>query len=253
MSDCINCKDSILSQTVSKITAPLCNDACPESIVCVDIIPSNCVFYSGGNLSCSGIVFGETLTTALAKIDTKLCENSTSNTVQITANDTCYGYLASKITSSSLAITTTNPGACEKLNIEEKCWCYGSLEGYKNKWKSVSAPFQIAQISNVKECVVKLRGMIINPSFSTTVPDAGVCQSTKLFTIPAGKLPSFIRTYTVFLIPLNFSTPCLPLVGAILSIDNNTGDVNLKPLSAVASGVWQISLEGISWEIGTNC
>jgi hypothetical protein len=71
--NCPNCNKSILNQTPSLIGTTKCNNPCPPEGVCDDQIPSNCVFYSGQNLSCSGIQNGDTLTTSLTKIESKLC------------------------------------------------------------------------------------------------------------------------------------------------------------------------------------
>lgn len=70
---CPNCNKSILNQTPYLIGTTKCNNPCPPEGVCDDQIPSNCVFYSGQDLSCSGIQNGDTLTTSLTKIESKLC------------------------------------------------------------------------------------------------------------------------------------------------------------------------------------
>lgn len=41
---------------------------------CDEYIPGKCVYYSGANLSCTGIIFGDSLDVALRKIDTYVCE-----------------------------------------------------------------------------------------------------------------------------------------------------------------------------------
>ena len=68
MSNCPSCKESILSQTPSLIGNTLCNPDCPQDITCEDIIPSNCVFYSGATLTCpsgnTSVVYGDTVTVA---------------------------------------------------------------------------------------------------------------------------------------------------------------------------------------------
>ena len=174
MSNCNPCNKSILSQTESAIGKTQCTQPCPPEITCVDIIPSNCVFYSGPTLSCpsgnTSVNYGVTITSALNTMYQLLCQNSTSNTVQITANDTCYGFLASKITSTSLDITISNPGACEKLNIEEGCPVWNNVSNsnsgdgrFLNSWTNADPTFltiQRVQYSNVKGCSVKLRGGI---------------------------------------------------------------------------------------------
>jgi len=252
MTNCNPCNKSILSQTPYKIGETQCTQPCPPEITCVDIIPSNCVFYSGPTLSCpsgsTSVNYGVTITEALNTMYQLICQNSTSNTVQITANDTCYGFLASKITSTSLDITIANPGACEKLNIEEKCWTWntvrkGSLgDGiFKLKWSS--APnYQIVQYSNVKECVVKLRGTAkVSTYFST--------QKT-IFTLPFGKRPASTRRYSVHVSDPSGITPLLPRNIGFIYIYAITGDVvlELSQLLTVAIPV-EVSLDGIEFEI----
>ena len=88
MSNCPTCKESILSQTPSLIGQTQCTQPCPPEITCVDIIPSNCVFYSGPTLSCpsgsTSVNYGVTITEALNTMYQLICQNSTSNTIKIT-------------------------------------------------------------------------------------------------------------------------------------------------------------------------
>jgi len=254
MSNCPTCKESILSQTPSLIGQTQCTTDCPEDITCVDIIPSNCVFYSGATLSCpsgnTSVNYGDTVTVALGKMYDLICQNSTSNTVQITANDTCYGYLASKITSSSLDITIANPGACEKLNIEEKCRTWTKMgAGVLNtskKWKSYSdtsnfgaSNYQALEYSNIKECVVKLRGTAINGSYTF--------QTTLIATLPFA--PSKIRRYSVNYLIVNGTT----IMPGVIEI-NNLGQVYFYS-NALAPGNYLVPLDGIEFECACepNC
>jgi hypothetical protein len=250
MSNCPTCKESILSQTESLIGKTQCTQPCPPEITCVDIIPSNCVFYSGPTLSCpsgsTSVNYGVTITEALNTMYQLICQNSTSNTVQITANDTCYGYLASKITSTSLDITVSNQGACEKLNIEEKCWTWntvtkGSLgDGiFKIKWSS--APnYQIVQYSNVKECVVKLRGTAKVSTYIST--------DKTIFTLPFGKRPASTRRYSIHVSEPGGTTPLLPRNIGFIYI-YNTGDVVLELFQLAVAIPVEVSLDGIEFEI----
>jgi hypothetical protein len=257
MSNCPTCKESILSQTPSLIGQTQCTQTCPPDITCVDIIPSNCVFYSGPTLSCpsgsTSVNYGVTITEALNTMYQLICQNSTSNTVQITANDTCYGYLASKITSTSLDITITeNLGACQKLNIEEGCRTWynvstnssfngGSFMPFSN-WKNYSTRdinFQVAGYSSVKGCSVRLRGTVFNDTYNTS--------DKIIFTLPAGFTPLKTVRFSV-----NVQTPSAPQVAVLFSAAyleiNNSGEVILLISNNIA-GRYAVSLDGIEIEI----
>lgn len=246
--NCTDCKENILSGTPSSIGSPKCNGDCPEAITCVDIIPSNCVFYSGQSLSCdesdSTIPFGVTVTTAIGTLFQMVCAVSNSQTVQVTANDTCYGYLASKITSSSLDISVSSPGACEKLNIEEKCWSWNNvrtsngniptIDGtFFKKWKN--SIFQIAQYSNVKECSVKLRGTVQNNSYSNT--------DKIIFTLPTGFRPLATRRFSV---NISNGVSSVPTAIGFIYIYSD-GTVVLEYTQPI-TGTTVVSLDGIEFE-----
>ena len=256
MSNCNPCNKSILSQTESAIGKTQCTQPCPPEITCVDIIPSNCVFYSGPTLSCpsgsTSVNYGVTITEALNTMYQLICQNSTSNTVQITANDTCYGYLASKITSTSLDITISNPGACEKLNIEEGCRTWynvstnfsfnGGSFMSSSKWKNYSTRdinFQVAGYSSVKGCSVRLRGTVFNDSYTNS--------DKIIFTLPANFRPLKTVRFSV-----NVQTPSAPQVSLIFSAAyleiNNSGEVILL-ISNNTAGRYAVSLDGIEIEI----
>lgn len=248
MSNCPTCKESIISQTPSLIGNTVCNPDCPEDISCEDIIPSNCVFYSGATLSCpsgnTSVNYGDTITVALNKMYQLICQNSTSNTVQITANDTCYGYLGSKITSSTLDITISNPGACEKLNLEEKCRTWTNIEAnattgtnkFRNKWRNYTvANNQRVQISNIKGCSVKLRGRAYN---SINVG----CNSSVIMVLSTAPLKD--RVFSVNVIKVGASCPT---VEPKLIIIDTFGNVSL--VGEVLNGSYIVSFDGIEFEI----
>jgi hypothetical protein len=231
MSNCNPCNKSILSQTPYKIGETQCTQPCPPEITCVDIIPSNCVFYSGSTLSCpsgsTSVNYGVTITEALNTMYQLICQNSTSNTVQITANDTCYGYLASKITSTSLDITVSNQGACEKLNIEEKCWGPSPWNSvtFLNKWKNLSPydpsnNWENVTYSNVKECSVKLKGTayLQNPYYFI-----GPSANFHIFTLPIGYRPLKLRRFSVSVSRFDNTDPFYSLIPFAV------GDVWIKP------------------------
>lgn len=59
-----------ISQILASINTPCTNSLCPTSI------DPKCVFYSGGNLPCSGILTHDSLEVSLQKIDTLLCAST---------------------------------------------------------------------------------------------------------------------------------------------------------------------------------
>ncbi len=250
MSNCNPCNKSILSQTESAIDKTQCTQPCPPEITCVDIIPSNCVFYSGPTLSCpsgsTSVNYGVTITEALNTMYQLICQNSTSNTVQITANDTCYGFLASKITSTSLDITIANPGACEKLNIEEGCPVWNNVlnsnsgDGrFLNSWTNADPTFltiQRVQYSNVKGCSIKLRG-----SITRTKLWGG--NSFVVFVLPNGFRPLKLRWFHATVD--SAGSGLVPLT--ILIKPNGEVEITADPFTS-ALGV-TTSFDGIEFEI----
>ena len=249
MSNCPTCKESILSQTPSLIGQTQCTQTCPPDITCVDIIPSNCVFYSGPTLICpsgsTSVNYGVTITEALNTMYQLICQNSTSNTVQITANDTCYGYLASKITSTSLDITISNPSACEKLNIEEGCPVWNNVSNsnsgdgrFLNSWTNVDPTFltiQRVQYSNVKGCSVKLRGSITRTKLWSGT-------NFVVFILPFGFRP--LRTRWFHATIDSGGSGILPVTILIKS----TGEVEITT-DPFTPGIVTSSFDGIEFEI----
>lgn len=249
MSNCNPCNKSILSQTESAIGKTQCTQPCPPEITCVDIIPSNCVFYSGPTLSCASgstsVNYGVTITSALNTMYQLICQNSTSNTVQITANDTCYGYLASKITSTSLDITITeNLGACQKLNIEEKCYTWTELTkgnlGLASGWSWAQSGFERPAVSNVKNCIVRLAGTI-----SKNIVNAPLNASVTI-----GKLPVAPENFRRF--PIVITSPgAIPFIPSMLTI-SPTGEMTyLQTVPLQTPTKYVLCLDGISFETGT--
>ena len=248
---CPTCKESILNQTKSLILETKCNQPCPQDITCEDIIPSNCVFYSGPNLSCpSGSVtvnYGDTITVALDKMFQLICQSTDSNTVAITSADTCPGYLASKITSSSLAITVTNPGGCEKLNIEEGCFTWnavltpGSGDGrFLSGFSNAGGPFEIAHYSNAKGCSVRLKGVVSKKFTNTCI--AG----QTIFVLPTGKRPSKSRIFSINMIRTIYAG-CSTYIPASIFIDFN-GNINIFTNIIDTNSTYLIPLDGIEFE-----
>lgn len=251
MSNCPTCKESIFSQTKSLIGETQCTQPCPPEITCEDFIASNCVYYSGATLSCpSGSVsvnYNDTITVALNKMFQLLCQNTSSCTTKITADDTCCGYLFDKITSSSLNLTVvTNNSGCKQLNIEEKCRTWTELTksnlGLAGTWNWAQSGFARPAVSSVDNCIVRLAGTISRSSI-------GSSGNTLIGTLPSGKTPNNIRRFSV-----NFTTSLsypLNIIPSFITILTN-GEMYLNnpygfgPLSNVT-----VSLDGISFETGT--
>lgn len=93
---CVNCKKSILSQTPSLIGEAKCNPLCPEDIVCQELLPSSCLFYSGSYLPCLDVDFGDRITDVIKSINSKYYT----------------------ITSSNIEITESIVDGCKVINLE---------------------------------------------------------------------------------------------------------------------------------------
>lgn len=240
---CVDCRESILNAQSSQIGLPNCADPCTTESDCNgQLIPSNCVF-SNAALPCIGTTVGTILTDILIATDIKLCQiKESTGTSNVTANDTCYGFLGAKIIAGDGIVTTViNPGACEKLQISEKCWEWNPVI-FKpgTKWKNIyptidpTNHFQTAEYSNVKECSVRLRGAITNTSAAL---------ESVIFILPAGKRPQYIRTFSVNVIS---GASFLP---GFLYIQP-TGEVSLVFNSPGGSGT--ISFDNIQFEVAPN-
>ncbi len=123
MSDCTNCKDSILNNQSSSIPNPICQDDCPEDVGCDIQLASNCIYLNTGALDCLGLENGSTLNQFISAVE-NLCEQTVSGSndfkLKVSASDTCGGYLFDKLTSSTLDIIKTPPSGCQILTIDEK-------------------------------------------------------------------------------------------------------------------------------------
>jgi len=169
---CKKCNSS-LTKSKSIIGSPLCNTTCPEDTVCVDIIPSNCVYYSGPNLDCSEIVFGESITTSIQKLNDLVCSNT----------DSCNTWTA-----------------LTKANL-----------GIASGWSVAANGTQSPAISDVKNCIVRLAGSYKRSSFSTqgqvllgTLPVGKRPSATRVFSVnisttsayPLNLIPSILSIST---------------------------------------------------------
>ena len=256
MANCPTCKESILNQTPSLIGQTQCNDPCPQEVTCEDFIASDCVFYSGQNLACpsgqTNIAYQDSVTQAIQTLHGLICNINSSNIVGVTANDSCPGYLSTKIISSSLTVSVTNPGFCESLSIEEKCFTWNNVNlpstsdgTFKAGWGNPTDPtIQKVQYSNAKACSIKLRGTAGYNSGTNVLPSNGI-----IFKLPAGFRPLKSRRFSVNIIAYNPNN--IPILLPCFIFIQPSGDVlfftfigstnlNLKQLD--------VSLDGIEFE-----
>ena len=254
MSHCPTCKESIISQTPFLIGKTECTSDCPEAITCQDIIPSNCVFYSGNNLSCSGIAFGDTVTVAISKLDAAICQGSTQKcTVSIDANDTCCNYLGGKlIAGTGITIDRNipeNTAGCKTLTISQGCNTWNSVGpssssgtgNFRNGWRNCTIGglnYQPAEYSNVVGCVVRLRGVV------TLRLSKNNCAYI-VMVLPPAQCPSKIRVFSVnvFIHP---DEGCATIFPATLSIETG-GNVVLRYATRVNEN-YSFSLDGLTFE-----
>ena len=193
---CSQCQMGILNNQSSIIPNPLCAPNCPPIIGCTDPVYTNCVYYTGGNLLCSGGNTGEGLNIILSKLDTQICgltPPSGTCTVQVDANDTCCGYLNDKIQTTTLVKTINNSGGCESIQIEDRAWLFTNVN-YSNGY---STPIAIGYspvrygvrngyptTTNLLE--VRLHGQLTTPTFSSASP----LSNSLAFSIPPSVAPS---------------------------------------------------------------
>ncbi len=251
MRNCPSCQESIISQTPSKITSSKCGSDCPEDIICPDLFPSGCVFYSGTTLPCTGITNGDTVTQVLTKIDNRYG-------VRVTSNDNCCGYLSDKIVSDTITSEIVVVEGCQKLkleatagNCEELEWIDLNLEnpfinGGNIDWTvGDTTVFDFGEGQEVQYALdpcngkVWLRGIIEVPS-GITLND----YTQLVVTLP--NPPAKTRMFPVFLCALGS--------GGFWStfIINTSGEVYLvTPLinAAIASVPAWLSFDGFSYEI----
>ena len=246
MADCLDCKPNILNKQDSIIAIPTCDECGTLEVQCDgEYIYTDCV-KSNVALDCINTAVGATQTVVNQAIVAKLCNIDQSCTASISVNDNCCGYLEDKIVSDSLDITTESTSGCEVLRIEEKCWTWnsvldnGSSDGrFKSKWENYSAnggtDYQDAQYSDVKECIVKLRGTVYNSGWQPS--------ELTLFTLPVGFRPSKNRRFSVNV------TFCNDIKPGYIIISTN-GDVTAYFNNSCSSSLTTIlSLDSISFEI----
>lgn len=108
MSNCPDCKQSILSQTSTLIGNAECNPICPEEVTCLEgSIPSSCVYYSGQTLPCTGVLYGNTISQAIQALSSEMF-TITSTTLDIQ-------HTTSSIGCKVVSINTNNTVGCQEL------------------------------------------------------------------------------------------------------------------------------------------
>jgi hypothetical protein len=198
---CVDCKDNIINKTPSLIGEPKCGSDCPPETTCDGgYIASTCVYYSGNNLACTEINYGDTLSEVIQQLDNKYG-------VRVTSDDNCCGFLNDKlIVGEGLVKEIVVQGGCEKLQItatgecQELEWLNILLtEPFTTVPTPSGIPELIAQIPQyaVDPCNGKvwLRGAIYIPE---EFPSSTF---TSFFTLPV--TPLFSRSYLNVWIPQN--------------------------------------------------
>lgn len=235
MSICPTCNSSIISQTPSKIGSTECNSDCPQEMTCQDgIYASNCIFYSGSNLACSGINFGDSLSLAFSKFDALLCQSAGCK-VKVSGTDACCDYLETKVTAGTgVTVTKTTSSGCEKLVI--------STNPATLVWNSLTMPsslttktgYQTPQFSNKDELGrVWFRGSF---TFVTALPIGSLVNFTTQ--LPANSKPVLSRVFLNGRVSSNGSTPPEVVV-------QNTGVIYVKNTgNMIADNKGQVSFDG---------
>jgi hypothetical protein len=113
---CVDCKDNIINKTPSLIGEPKCGSDCPPETTCDEgYIASTCVYYSGNNLACTEINYGDTLSEVIQQLDSKYG-------VRVTDNDNCCGFLNDKVVAGEgITKEIVIVDGCEKLQLTANC------------------------------------------------------------------------------------------------------------------------------------
>lgn len=247
--NCVSCKDNIINKTPSLIGDPKCGSDCPPETTCDGgYIASTCVYYSGNDLACTEINYGDTLSEVIQKLDNKYG-------VRVTDNDNCCGFLNDKlIVGEGLVKEIVVQGGCEKLQItatgecQELEWLDILLtEPFTTVPTPSGIPELIAQIPQyaVDPCNGKvwLRGAIYIP------PIVDPNTFTSFFTLPV--TPLFSRLYLNVWIPQQGS-PSVIVTPLSIIPDGSGGSygTTIIPLNDLFDDVNQglITLDGYSFE-----
>jgi len=198
---CVDCKDNIINKTPSLIGEPKCGSDCPPETTCDGgYIASTCVYYSGNNLACTEINYGDTLSEVIQKLDSKYG-------VRVTDNDNCCGSLNDKlIVGEGLVKEIVVQDGCEKLQITSTGECQ-ELE-----WLDIllTEPFTtVPTPSGVPELIVQIPQYAVDSCNGKVWLRGAIYIPTELdpntfvsfFTLPV--TPLFARFYLNIWIPQN--------------------------------------------------
>lgn len=241
---CKDCKQSIFNNQDSSIPEPLCQGDCPEDVNCNgEVTYSDCVSVNAA-LDCFDTEVGDSLTSVLQAANEKCKQGGSSSNckVKVSSDDTCCGYLDTKITSSDLDISIPDGTSCKALVISEKCRTWtdvrptdglpGSFIGNWGNFTPFSA--QVAGYS-LKNCEVKLRGTVFINNYN---PGANI-----IYVLPVGSRPQYLR---VFSVNLANSLNGQPMESGFIYIAPS-GEVALT-YTQLSSGTTVVSFDGLSFE-----
>lgn len=245
--NCVSCKDNIINKTPSLIGEPKCGSDCPPETTCDGgYIASTCVYYSGNNLACTGINYGDTLSEVIQQLDSKYG-------VRVTSDDNCCGSLNDKlIVGEGLVKEIVVQGGCEKLQITATGECQ-ELE-----WLDIllTEPFTIVPTpSGIPELIAQIPQYAVDPCngkvwlrgtiYIPTEVDPNTFVS--FFTLPV--TPLFSRVYLNVWSPQNSSNAIK--VSPLVILPDGSGSsyaTILVPAEDLFGYQGYITLDGYSFE-----
>lgn len=246
---CFDCLPGILNKSKSTIAAPICEDCGDYEVDCGGVVTLTPCVISNITLPCVGLDAGVSQSVINLAFDTKLCQVSTGQcTASISNGDNCCGYLSDKIVAGDgIEIEVIDTDGCLTLSISETCytWTPVTAKGtsptgsFLKLWVNASSTgedYQVAQYSNVKECTVRLRGTVINPSYH-------YLNDNVIFVLPSGLRPLHIRRFSVTVIKTSNATP----FSGIIQINPDGSVILYSPYTSGESII--VSLDSIFFEI----
>ncbi len=221
--NCNGCSVSILNGESSIIPEPICVQNCGSIVGCSEPIFSNCVIWTGGTLPCTNIFTNDTLTTALGKIDARICAiappSGVNCNIYASCTDPCPSSLVNKILSNTLDVSLATNGItnCQQVEIEDKQWLF-SIPLLQNGFTTpVSFPSPLNLIvptptpSSVRYAVrigyptttdlleVRFHGETLTPFFS---PSIGLINKVLFQILPLSKAPITPKYFIGIAVPL---------------------------------------------------
>lgn len=244
---CVDCKDNIINKTPSLIGEPKCGSDCPPETTCDGgYIASTCVYYSGNNLACTGINYGDTLSEVIQQLDSKYG-------VRVTDNDNCCGSLNDKVVAGEgITKEIVIVDGCEKLQLTANC--------QELEWLDIllTEPFTtVPTPSGIPELIVQIPQYAVDPCngkvwlrgtiYIPQIVDPNTF--TSFFTLPV--TPLFSRLYLNVWIPQQGS-PSVIVTPLSITPDGSGGSygTTIIPLNNLFDDVNQglITLDGYSFE-----